>query len=100
MEREVGLGTFRPCLPTNKFRSPPELEANSFDFFFFFLSLPLLGIAPWAPLYNARTGPDWPVREGPFVCETRDPVLLVSGRVRHAPRAKTRQNSCKKERRK
>ena len=33
------------------------------------------------PLYNAHTGPDWPVG-GDLVYETRDPVLLVSGRVR------------------
>jgi hypothetical protein len=43
-----------------------------------------------SPLYNALTGPDWPVR-GFLVYETRDPVLLVSGRVGARPRAKTRQ---------
>ncbi len=60
----VALGTFLPCLPTSKFVSPPELEANAFGFFFLFLSLFLLDIAQGAPLYNALTGPGWPVREG------------------------------------
>ena len=60
----VATGTFLPWMPTSKVVSPPELEANDFALRFFFLSLPLLGIAPGAPLYNALTGPDWPVREG------------------------------------
>jgi hypothetical protein len=33
---------------------------------------------------HIRMGPDWPVRRGVLVYETRDPVLLVSGKVRHA----------------
>ena len=48
------------------------------------LLLLALGHCPLGrPLYNAHTGPDWPVR-GVLVYETRDPVLLVSGKVRHA----------------
>ncbi len=31
--------------------------------------------------YHLFTGPDWPVREGTSFQETRDPVLLVSGKV-------------------
>jgi hypothetical protein len=31
--------------------------------------------------YHLFTGPDWPVREGTLFQETRDPVLLVSGKV-------------------
>ena len=50
------------------------------------LFLPVLGLGNCPlgrPLYNAHTGPDWPVGGG-LVYETRDPVLLVGGKVRHA----------------
>ena len=50
------------------------------------LFLPILGLGHCPlgrPLYNAHTGPDWPVG-GDLVYETRDPVLLVGGKVRHA----------------
>ena len=48
--------------------------------------LPFLGLGHCPlgrPLYNAHTGPDWPVG-GDLVYETRDPVLLVGGKARHA----------------
>ena len=49
-----------------------------------FLPILCLGHCPLGrPLYNAHTGPDWPVG-GDLVYETRDPVLLVGGKVRHA----------------
>ncbi len=74
-------------------------QGDSFAFLFLFGAFATFLLLParaaWhclkgvSPLYNALTGPDWPVR-GFLVYETRDPVLLVSGRVGACPRAKTR----------
>jgi hypothetical protein len=90
----VGLGAFRPCFPINKVSPGPELEVLSFDLFlFFFRSFPFFGIALGGAALQRTHGSRLASRGGVLVYETRDPVLLVSGRVGHAPRAKTRQNS-------
>ncbi len=72
------------------FKGIPSPSSCCLPFLFLLLSFGIVSGRGVPPLYNALTGPDWPVR-GFLVYETRNPVLLVSGRVGARPRAKIRQ---------
>ncbi len=52
--------------------------------FFSLSTLLVLAIAPWAGSFTTHTRVQTGQSGGVLVYETRDPVLLVSGKVRHA----------------